>query len=53
MELEGPRRPFGTVKSSRMCRVATISLHLAFFSRLQGGFGQKDAAFGPKLHILK
>ena len=34
VELEGPRGPFGTGKSSCMCRVATISLHLAVFSRL-------------------
>ena len=29
----GPRGPFGEEKSSCMCRVATISLHLALFSR--------------------
>ena len=33
VELEGPRGPFGTRKFSCMCRVATISLHLAVFSR--------------------
>ena len=33
VELEGPRGPFGTRKSSCMCRVPTISLHLAAFSR--------------------
>ena len=33
VELEGPRGPFGTGKSSSMCRVATISLDLAVFSR--------------------
>ena len=32
-ELEGPRGPFGTGKSSCMCRVATISLHLAVSGR--------------------
>ena len=53
VELEGPRGPFGTRKSSVMCTVATISLHLAVFSRFQGGFGQKKADFGPKLQILK
>ena len=57
MELEGPRGPFGTGKSSGksscMCRVATISLHLAVFSRFEGGFGRKKADFGPKLQILK
>ena len=31
VELEGPRGTFCTVKSSYMCRVATISLHLAVF----------------------
>ena len=31
--LEGLRGPFGTGKSSYMCRVATISFHLAVFSR--------------------
>ena len=33
VELEGPRGPFSTWKSGCMCRVATISLHLAVFSR--------------------
>ena len=41
VELEGPREPFGTGKSSCMCRVATISLHFAVFNRFEGGFGQK------------
>ena len=36
-----------------MCRVATISLHLAVFSTFYGGFGQKKADFGPKLQNLK
>ena len=31
VELEGPGGPFGTGKSSCMCRVATVSLHLAVF----------------------
>ena len=53
VELEGPRGPFGTGKSSCMCRVATISLRLAVFSTFYGGFGQKKADFGPKLEILK
>ena len=35
-----------------MCRVATISLHLAVFNKFQGGFWQKKAHFGPKLQIL-
>ena len=30
VELEGPRGPFGTGKSSCTCTVATISIHLAF-----------------------
>ena len=34
VELEGPGGPFGTGKSSCTCRVATIFLHLAVFSRL-------------------
>ena len=33
VELEGPRGPFGTGKSSCMCRVATISLLLAVVSK--------------------
>ena len=53
VELEGPRGPFGTGKSSYMYRVATISLHLAVAGRFKGGFGQKEADFGPKLQILK
>ena len=55
VELEGPRGPFGTRKSRCMCRVATISFHLAIFSRFSGGFSakKKGADFGPKLQILK
>ena len=53
VELEGPRVPFGTGKSSCICRVATISLHLAVLSRFYSSFGQKKADFGPKLQILK
>ena len=53
VELEGPRGPFSTGKSSCMCRVATISFHLAFSSRFQGSCGQKKADFDPKLQILK
>ena len=49
----GPRGHFGIGKSRCMCRVATISLHLAVFSKFKGGFGQKKADFGPKLQILK
>ena len=41
VELEGPRGPFGTGKSSCMCRVATISLHLAVCNSFYGGLGQK------------
>ena len=33
VELGGPRGPFGTGKSSCMCTIATISIHLAVFSR--------------------
>ena len=51
VELEGPRGPFGTRKSSCMRRVATISFHLAVFSRVV--LGKKKADFGPKLHVLK
>ena len=49
----GVRGPFGTGKSSCMCRGATISLHLAVFSSVWGSFGQKKADFDPKLQILK
>ena len=49
-----PRGPFSTGKSSGMCRVATISLCWAIFSRFQDGFGKKkEAHFGPKLQISK
>ena len=41
VELEGPRGPFSTGKSSCMCGVATVSLHLAVFIRFSGGFGEK------------
>ena len=45
MDLQGPRGPFGTGKSSCMCRLATSSLYLAVFIRLQGGFGSRIADF--------
>ena len=32
VEVEAPRGPLSTWKSSAMCRVATVSLHLAVFS---------------------
>ena len=44
---------FSTGKSSCMCGVATISLHLAVLSRFQGGFRGKKGNCGPKLQILK
>ena len=36
-----------------MCRVATISLHLAVLSGFWGSFEQKKTDFGPKLQIFK
>ena len=44
---------FSTGKSSCMCGVATIFLHLAVLSRFQGGFRGKKGNCGPKLQILK
>ena len=51
VELERPGGPFGKGKSSCRCRVAPISLHLAIFSTIYGGFGHKKAEFGPKLQM--
>ena len=41
VESESPRLPLSTKKSSFMCRVGTISLRLANFKRVSGGFGLK------------
>ena len=47
-------RPFSTRKCRCMCRVAIISLHLAFFlACFTAVLGKKKAGFGPKLQILK
>ena len=53
LELEGPRGPFGTWKSSCKCRVATTSFYWAVLSRFWGGFSLKGANFGPKWRCLK
>ena len=49
VELKGTRGLFDTVKSSRMCSVATISLRLGVSPGFGGCFGRKMAVFGPKL----
>ena len=49
LELQGPKGPVTTGKSSCMIRVATISVLLAALSMLYTRFGQKKADFGPKL----
>ena len=49
MELKGTRGLFDTVKSSRMCSVATVSLCLGVLPGFWGSFGRKMAVFGPKL----
>ena len=53
MELEGRKELVDTGKSSRTCRVATVSLRLAVLNVFQGFFGPKMAVFGPKLQFLK
>ena len=49
MELKGSRGLFDTVKSSRTCSVATVSLRLGVLPGFGGCFGRKMAVFGPKL----
>ena len=49
VELKGTRELFDTVKSSRTCSVATVSLRLAVLTGFWGCFGRKMAVFGPKL----
>ena len=49
MELKGTRGLFDTVKSSRMCSVATVSLRLGVLPGFWGYCGRKMAVFGPKL----
>ena len=46
LELKGTRELFDTVKSSRTCSVATVSLRLAVLTRFGGRFGQKMHSFG-------
>ena len=49
VELKGTRGLFDTVKSSRTCNVATVSLRLGVSRRFGGFFGRKMAVFRPKL----
>ena len=49
MELKGTRELFDTVKSSRTCSVATVSLSLGVLPEFGGYFGRKLAVFGPKV----
>ena len=49
VDLKGNRGLFDTVKSSRTCSVATVSLRLAVPPRFGGYFGRKMIVFGPKL----
>ena len=53
MELEGRKELVDTGKSSRKCRVPTVSLCLAVLNVFQGFFGPKRAVFGPKPQFLK
>ena len=48
VELKGTRGLSDTVKSSRTCSVATVSLHLGVLPGFWGSFGRKLAIFGPK-----
>ena len=49
VELKGTRGLFDTVKSSRTCSVATVSLRLAVLTRFGGRFGPKKAVLGHKM----
>ena len=49
VEMNGTRGLFDTVKSSRTCSVATVSLCLGVLPRVGGYFGRKMAVSGPKL----
>ena len=49
MELKGTKGLFDTVKSSRTCGVATVSLRLAVLTGFGGRFGQKKAVLGHKM----
>ena len=49
MRLKGTRALSDTVKSSRTCSVATVSLLLGFLPGFGGSVGRKMAVFGPKL----
>ena len=49
VELKGTRRLFDTVKSSRTCSVATVSLRLAVLTGFWGRFGPKKAVLGHKM----
>ena len=49
VELKGTSGLFDTVKSSRTCSVATVSLCLGVSPGFGGYFGRKMAVFGPKL----
>ena len=53
MELEGGKELVDIGKSSRTCRVATVSLRLAVLNVFRGFFGPKMAVFGPKVQFLK
>ena len=53
MELEGGKELVDTGKSSRTCRVATLSLRLAVLNVFWGFLSPKMAVFGPKLQFLK
>ena len=52
MELKGTRALFDTVKSSRMCSVAIVSLRLGASPGFGGYFGRKMAIFSPKVRIF-
>ena len=53
MELEGRKELVDTGKSSSMWSAATVFLPLAVLNVLQGFFGPKRAAFGPKLQFFE
>ena len=49
VELNGTRGLFDTVRSSRMCSLATVSLRLGVLPGFGGCFGRKVGVFGAEL----
>ena len=50
VEVKGTRGLLDTVRSSRKCIIAAVSVRLGVSAGFGGCFGRKMAVFGPKLH---